>query len=52
MWVFAEYPGLTLETSWYDRPDEQKNRQTLETVPQRVAWEGWGIDGPVDLTEE
>ena len=51
-WVFAEYPGLALETSWYDWPDELKNRQTLETVPQRVAWDGWGIDGPVDLTGE
>ena len=50
-WIYAEYPSLSIETSWYDLPEELKNRQTLETVPQSAEWDGWGVDEPIELSE-
>ena len=42
LWVFQEHPGLDLETSWLDWPEELRRSYDLDTVPQTFHWSGWG----------
>jgi hypothetical protein len=41
LWVFREYPDLSLETPWPDWPEGLRKPYDLDSIPQVFHWDGW-----------
>ena len=50
-WVFRDYPGIRMETSWHDWPDRLKKQPALETLAQEEERERHGFSSPPLIQE-
>jgi len=48
LWVFEKHRDLSITTPWLDWPEDLRATYDLDSVPQEVAWQGWGLSEPLD----
>jgi hypothetical protein len=48
LWVRKKYPHLPITTPWLDWPEDLRSTYDLDSIPQDVAWKGWGLAEPLD----
>jgi hypothetical protein len=41
LFVYEKHRKLSIETSWFDWPQEERSTYDLDTIPQTSAWSGW-----------